>query len=168
MPTLALLLALGTPFLHVQFNAPDARILPETAPSRDAFDRLTEAFGPGPFAPIVLAIRTDGPATEADNLALLYDYSRRLAADPRIERVDSLVDVDPRLRLDQYQLLYRPGQQPPDRYVATVLATTTRGNLTSFTITTPSATCDPAPGPWPRRPGPRCSSAAAPRTSRTW
>ena len=35
VPTLAVLLLLGTPFLHVRFNAPDARILPETAPSRD-------------------------------------------------------------------------------------------------------------------------------------
>src|SRR5580765_4050300 len=52
VPTLAVLLILGPPFLHVRFNAPDARILREEAPSRDAFDRLTEAFGPGPFAPI--------------------------------------------------------------------------------------------------------------------
>jgi len=137
VPTLALLLALGTPFLHVRFNAPDARILPEAAPSRDAFDRLTEAFGPGPFAPIVLAIRTDGPAIAPANLQALFDYSRRLAADPRIERVDSLVDVDPRMTLAQYQLLYQPGQAPPDRFVAAVLASTTRADLTAFTITTP-------------------------------
>jgi uncharacterized membrane protein YdfJ with MMPL/SSD domain len=32
VPTLAALLLLGTPFLHVRFNAPDARILPEDAP----------------------------------------------------------------------------------------------------------------------------------------
>ena len=137
VPTLAVLLALGTPFLHVRFNAPDARILPENAPSRDAFDRLTEAFGPGPFAPIVLAIRTTGAATEPANLAALFDYSRRLAADPRIARVDSLVDVDPRLTLAQYGLLYRPGAPPPDRFAAVVLHTTTRDDLTAFTLTTP-------------------------------
>ena len=137
VPTLALLLVLGTPFLHVRFNAPDARILPESAPSRDAFDRLAEAFGPGPFAPIVLAIRTDGPAIDPANLAALFDYSRRLAADPRIERVDSLVDVDPRLTLDQYELLYQPRELPPDRFVAAVLHATTQGDLTAFTITTP-------------------------------
>jgi len=137
VPTLAILLALGTPFLHVRFNAPDARILPETAPSRDAFDRLTEAFGPGPFAPIVLAIRTSGPVVEPANLAALYDYSRRLAADPRIARVDGLVDVDPRMTLAQYKLLYRPGALPPDRFVATALGATTQRDLTVFTVTTP-------------------------------
>ncbi|HXG25821.1 MAG TPA: MMPL family transporter [Candidatus Binatia bacterium] len=137
VPTLAFLLVLGTPFLHVRFNAPDARILPESAPSRAAFDRLATEFGPGPFAPIVLAVRTQGDAIEPANLAALDDYSRRLAADPRIERVDSLVDVDPRMTLSQYELLYRPGQVPPDRFIAEVLRTTTRGDLTAFTLTTP-------------------------------
>ena len=137
IPTLGLLLLLGTPFLHVRFNAPDATILPDSVPSRQAFERLTDAFGPGPFAPIVLAVRTDGAATTPDNLARLYDYSRALAADPRVTRVDSLVDVDPRLTLPQYQLLYSSPGGPPDRFVQEALAASTRGDLTAFTITTP-------------------------------
>jgi RND superfamily putative drug exporter len=137
VPTLALLLLLGTPFLHVQFNAPDSRILPESVPSRQAFDRLTSAFGAGPFAPIVLAIRTQGAATSPASVAALYDYSRRLASDSRIARVDSLVDIDPRLRLEQYQLLYASPGGPPDRFAQQALAATTNGDLTSFTITTP-------------------------------
>jgi putative drug exporter of the RND superfamily len=144
VPTLLLLLLLGAPFLHVQFNAPDARILPETVASRQSFDRLTEEFGPGPFAPIVLAIRTQDAATAPDNLASLVEYSRRLAADPRIERVDSLVDVDPRLSLEQYVLLYGAGGRPPDRFVSEALAATTAGDLTAFTITTPYAPNDEA------------------------
>jgi len=137
VPTLAVLLLLGTPFLHVQFNAPDSRILPENVPSRQAFDRLAEAFGQGPFAPIVLAIRTEGAATDPANVAALYDYTRRLAADPRIVGVDSIVDIDPRLQLAQYQLLYGSPGGPPDRFVAAALAATTKGDLTSVTITTP-------------------------------
>ncbi|MEZ0239609.1 MAG: MMPL family transporter [Chloroflexota bacterium] len=137
LPTLAVMLLLGTPFLHVRFNAPDSRILPESVPSRQAFDQLTEAFGPGPFAPIVLAIRTPGPATDAANVAALFDYSQRLAADPRVDRVDSLVDLDPRLRVEQYQLLYANPAGPPDRFAQEALASTTRGDLTSFTLTTP-------------------------------
>jgi putative drug exporter of the RND superfamily len=136
VPTLAVLLILGVPFLHVQFNAPDSRILPESVPSRVWFDRLEAAFGPGPFAPIVLAIRTDGPVTSPSNVAALYDYARRLAADPRIARVDSLVDVDPRLTLGQYQLLYGSPSGPPDRFVQAALGSTTKGDLTDFTITT--------------------------------
>jgi RND superfamily putative drug exporter len=136
VPTLAALLLLGSPFLHVRFNAPDSTILPDHVPSRVAFDRLVSAFGEGPFAPISLAIRTDGPVTEPVNLAGLYDYSRRLAADPRIVRVDSLVDLDPRLSLAQYALLYADPAGPPDRFVQTALAATTRGDVTAFTLTT--------------------------------
>ncbi len=137
VPTLAILLALGVPFLHVRFNSPDATILPAGVPSRAAYDVLAKNFGEGEFAPIVLAVQTQGDATTPANLAALYDYSRRLAADPRIIRVDSLVDVDPRLTLAQYELMYDAPGGPPDRYTAASLAATTRGNLTAFTITTP-------------------------------
>ncbi len=137
LPTLAFLLLLGSPFLHVRFNAPDASILPPEVPSRAAFDRLKTEFGEGEFAPLVIAIRTTGPATTTANLGALYDYSRRLATDPRVTRVGSLVDVDPRLTLAQYGLLYGDPNGPRDRYVQTALAATTRGDLTAFTITTP-------------------------------
>ena len=136
LPVLALLLLLGSPFLHVRFNAPDSTILPEHVPSRMAYDRLVNAFGEGPFAPISLAIRTDGPAVTPDNLAKLYDYSRRLEADPRIVGVDGLLNVDPRVKLEQYQLLYGGPAGPPDRFVQAALGATTRGDLTAFTITT--------------------------------
>src|SRR6476659_1743972 len=137
IPTLALLLLLGSPFLHVRFNAPDASILPAEVPSRAAFDRLKAEFGEGEFAPIVLAVRTDGAATSPANLAALYDYSRRLAADQRVTRVDSLVDVDRRLTLAQYTLLYGDPNGPRDRYIQTGLAATTKGDLTAFTVYTP-------------------------------
>ena len=144
VPTLLILLLLGTPFLHVRFNAPDARILPESVASRQSFDRLAEEFGPGPFAPIVLAIRTDGAATDVDNLAALMDYARGRAGHPRIEGVDSVGEVAPRLTVEQYSLLYGAGGRPPDRFVAEALAATTAGDLTSFTITTPYAPNDEA------------------------
>ncbi len=137
VPTLAILVVLGSPFLHVRFNAPDSSVLPAFVPSRAAFDRLQREFGEGEFAPISLAIRTSGPATTPANLAALYDYSRRLAADSRVSRVDGLVDVDRRLSLAQYQLLYGDPNGPRDRFVATALTTTTRGDLTTFTLTTP-------------------------------
>ncbi len=137
IPTLGILLVLGSPFLHVRFNAPDSSVLPDDVPSRLAFDRLQREFGEGEFAPITIAVRTDGPATTPATLAGLFDYSRRLAADPRIRRVDSLVDIDPRLTLAQYQLMYGDPNGPRDRFVATGLAATTRGDLTAFTLTTP-------------------------------
>jgi putative drug exporter of the RND superfamily len=145
VPTLGLILLLGIPFLSVDFNAPDATILPASAPSRAGYDRLAAAFGEGEFAPMSIAIRTSGPATSPVNVARLYAYSRRLAADPRIARVEGIVDVDPRLGLEQYQLLYAAPGGPPDRFTATALAATTRGDLTTFTLITPyGPNADPA------------------------
>jgi putative drug exporter of the RND superfamily len=136
VPTLGLLVALAIPFVGVRFNAPDPTILPPSVPSRTAYDRLVAAFGEGAFAPITIAIRTSGPATSVVNVSRLYDYSRRLWADPRISHVTSLVDVDPRLRLPQYQLLYADRGGPPDRFVQATLGATTRADLTAFTLST--------------------------------
>jgi RND superfamily putative drug exporter len=136
VPTLALLLALGAPFLHVRFNAPDASILPASVPSRVAFDRLTAQFGEGDFSPISLTVTTDGPAASLANVEKLYAWTRRLAADPRVTDVQSIVDLDPRITLDQYRLLYGSAAGPPDRFVRTVLDATTRGDLTAITLYT--------------------------------
>ena len=137
IPTLAFLLLLGTPFLHIRLNAPDASILPPTVPSRIAYDRLVTTFTEGDFAPLALAIRTDGPALATDNVARLFDYSRRLAADPRIIRVDGPVDLDPRITLAQYQLMFGSPAGPPDRFVQAALAATTRDDFVLFTVFTP-------------------------------
>ncbi len=177
IPTLAFLLLLGSPFLHVRFNAPDSSVLPADVPSRAAFDRLRGVRGG--------RVRADHPGRpdrrrrdRPANLAALYDYSRRLAADPRVTRVDSLVDVDPRLTLEQYQLLYGDPNGPRDRFVATALAATTTGDLTAFTLTTPygpnrdegralvADLRDPTARSRRRRAS-RSSSVAARRTSRT-
>ncbi|MGH2467857.1 MAG: MMPL family transporter [Candidatus Limnocylindrales bacterium] len=137
VPTLALLVALGIPFLHVTFDAPDATILPASLPSRQGYDLLASTFGEGAFAPLLLAIRTSGPVTTPANVGRLYDYARELAGDPRVRRVDGIVDLDPRLTKAQYQLLYGAPGGVPDRFAATTLAATTKGDLTVFTVTTP-------------------------------
>ena len=133
------------------------------------YDILAREFGEGEFAPLALAIRTTGDATTPANVAKLYDYSRRLEADPRISRVVSLVDVDPRLTLAQYQLLYAAPGGPPDRFVATALGATTKGDLTAFTVYTRVRT-EPRrrPGAGPRAPRPGRPARAARRASRCW
>jgi RND superfamily putative drug exporter len=137
VPTLGVLLVLGLPFLRVRFNAPDATILPASVPSRASYELLAREFGEGEFAPLTLAIRTPTAATDPTTLAALYDYSRRLAADPRVTHIVGLVDVDPRLSLAQYQLLYSAPSGPPDRFIQATLASSTAGNLTAFNVYTP-------------------------------
>jgi RND superfamily putative drug exporter len=136
VPTMLILLVLGMPFLGVRLNAPDASILPSDVPSRVAYDLLVDEFGEGDLGPLFLAIRTVGMATDPANIEKLYRWSRVLAADPRVKRIASIVDVDPRLDLDQYRLMYGSRTGPPDRYVAENLARTTDADVTAFTVTT--------------------------------
>ena len=89
VPTLSFLLLLGVPFLHVRFNAPDSTILPPSVPSREAYDILAREFGEGEFAPLALAIRTTGDATDAgqrrEAVRLLATPRGRPADQPRRE-----------------------------------------------------------------------------------
>jgi RND superfamily putative drug exporter len=144
LATLVLLVALGMPFLHVRLNAPDASILPPDVPSRQAYDRLVAEFPVGDLSPLVLAVTTDGPVTTPDNVARLVTYSRTLAADPRVARVESLVDIDPRLGTEQLQLLLSSPSGPGDRYVQDVLARTTDGDLATFAVFPTTGSNDPA------------------------
>jgi predicted secreted hydrolase len=106
-------------------------------PSRLAYDVLAREFGEGEFSPLILAVQTDGPVTDPANVGKLYDYSRTLAADPRVTRVEGMVDVDPRLTRAQYQLIYSAPGGPADRFVRDVLARTARDNVAGFTVFTP-------------------------------
>jgi RND superfamily putative drug exporter len=101
------LLLLGAPFLRVHLGAPDASILPRDVQSRQGYDLLRERFGPGEIAPILVVVRAQDTLFTPERISTLVDYARRLEADPRVARVDSMVTLDPRLTREQYQLLYR-------------------------------------------------------------
>jgi RND superfamily putative drug exporter len=119
IPVLAILLLLGAPYLSVRLAAPDASILPDYVKSREAYDILTTRFDGPAQTPIVIAVQTPGSSPLAkDNLIALDRYVRTLASDPRVQRVDSLVSLDPRLTLDQYLLLYSDPKNIGDPYIA--------------------------------------------------
>jgi RND superfamily putative drug exporter len=117
VPVLAFLVALGLPFFNVQLSSPDATILPLRVESRQGFEVLRREFGDGEISPLVVALRTDTEPTSPDNLSALWEFTRRYAADERVTRIDSLVTLDPRLSLAQYELLYGHRAAVTDRFV---------------------------------------------------
>jgi RND superfamily putative drug exporter len=118
LPVLAFMLLLGVPYLSVRLAAPDASILPTSVKSRAAYDLLTQRFDARQTTPIILAVRTDGSPTSAANLTALDSYVRRIAADPRVAEVSSIVSLDPRLTLAQYQLMYSNPAAIADPYIS--------------------------------------------------
>jgi len=111
--TLALLLAMGQPVLHMQIGPADSKSLPVTAESRQVQEILKQRFSHSDMGPLVLAIQTRGAAHSAEALAGLDAYTQQLRALPGITKVSGLTSVDPNLSLKDYQLLYEfPDQFP--------------------------------------------------------
>src|SRR5947209_1601710 len=134
VPVFILLIALGLPFLGVRFSAPDASILPPDVPSRAAFDLLAKRFNDRETTPILLAVQTPGDVLTATNIRNLYNYVRRIQADPRVARVDSIVSADPRFTLAQYEQVYTHPQQIADPYLSVFLKSSVSGNTTLILV----------------------------------
>ncbi len=124
--TLALLLLLGVPVLHMDIGPADSRSLPVTAESRQVQEMLERRFQHADMSPLVLTVRTtEGEAHAAAALAGLYRLTEELTALSGVIAVNGLVSVDPNLDLEDYQLLYRHPEQFP--MAAETLATYARG-----------------------------------------
>ncbi len=134
VPVLCLLIGFGLPFLGVRFSAPDASILPVGVPSREAFDLLASRFNGPETTPILMVVQTRGDVLTSDNIRDLYYYVQRVEADPRVARVDSIVSADPRLTLDQYQLLYAHPQQIADPYLLAFIKSSVSGNTVMIQV----------------------------------
>lgn len=142
-PVLLLLLAFGAPFLDVRFSAPDASILPKSVPSRQAYDLIAQRFDSSETTPIILAVQTQGNVLTPDNIRYLYYYVKRIEADPYTKRVDSIVSADPRLTLEQYELLYTHPQLISDPYLQALLQSTVSGNTLSIQVISKYGMIDP-------------------------
>ncbi|HET7028528.1 MAG TPA: MMPL family transporter [Candidatus Limnocylindrales bacterium] len=89
VPVLALLLGLGTPFLHIEQGVPGASIYPAGLESRDAYVALTEEFPAGETSPTTVLADVRGDPFSAANVRALTDYAARLAALPNVSQVES-------------------------------------------------------------------------------
>ena len=111
--TLTLLLAMGTPVLHMEIGPADSKSLPVTAESRQVQEILKQRFSHSDMGPLVLAIQTRGDAHTPAALAGLDAYTQKLRTLPGIVKISGLTSIDPNLNLKDYQLLYEfPDQFP--------------------------------------------------------
>src|SRR5207245_6579802 len=129
-----LLITLGLPFFGWPCSVPDASILPADVPSRAAFDLLARRFNDRETTPVLIAVQTQGDVLSADNIRKLYAYVQRIQADPRVARVDSIVSADPRLTLDQYELLYTHPQLIADPYLSALVNASVAGNTLEMLV----------------------------------
>ncbi|GAC1314327.1 MAG: MMPL family transporter [Chloroflexota bacterium] len=137
LPLLALLIGLGLPFLRVDLGAPDASILPTDVQSRQGFDLLRAHWGEGELAPVLLVLQTTDGTTPLtpDRVRNLATYMRRVAADPSVARVASIVSLDPRITPDQYALMYADPSHVSDAYGQLAAHASVRGDIVLAQVT---------------------------------
>jgi RND superfamily putative drug exporter len=83
-----------------------------------------------------VTVRTQGQITAPENLEALYALSREVRRQPGVTGVASIVDLDPRLTLEQYKLLYRNRDDIPDLYAQAALRASTAENVTLMQVNT--------------------------------
>src|SRR4051794_17714380 len=142
VPTLAILLVAGSPFLRLEQGVPGAEIYPPGVESRDAYVALQTEFAPGETTPITILADVQGAPTSAANIQALDGYAAKIDALEGIDRVESpFVIHDPAtgalLRPDQVAALFAlpAGQRPPG--VDELLATYVRGNTVRLDAISP-------------------------------
>jgi uncharacterized membrane protein YdfJ with MMPL/SSD domain len=107
LPTVAVLLAAGSPFLHLHLASTDVTQLPPDAEARRGAELLAADF-PSQGANVidVVVSFSSGSPLSMTNLAIADRVSNRLRATPGVASVRGYVDIDPSLSLVAYQRLY--------------------------------------------------------------
>jgi putative drug exporter of the RND superfamily len=133
VPTLAVLLVAGIPFLHMEQGVPGAEIYPPGVESRDAYVALQTEFAPGETTPIVILADVPGSPTSLETIKAVDAYAVQIEAMDAIDRVESpFVIHDPKtgaqLAPEQVAALYAlpAGQRPAG--LDALLARYVRGN----------------------------------------
>lgn len=120
VPTLAILVVAGIPFLGLRQGVPGAEIYPAGVESRDAYVALQAEFAPGETTPITILADVPGDPTDAATIRAMTAYADALAALDGIDRVEGPFTItDPAtgtpLGPEAVAALYAmpAGQRPP-------------------------------------------------------
>jgi putative drug exporter of the RND superfamily len=106
LPVTAVLLLLGSPVAHMDLATEEARSLPASAESRRGEELLRTQFPGRDLTQVMVVVHyADGSPWTAERLGDFHDLSQRLRRLAGVTRIDSVVDLDPRVTREQYQRL---------------------------------------------------------------
>ena len=106
VPVVVILVVLGLPFRHIHLGTPDISTLPPDAESRRGEDLVARELPQlRPNSVIVVVSYPGAPGLTEARVDELYTLSRWLGRQAGVTRVDSVVDLDPRITLEQYKMM---------------------------------------------------------------
>jgi RND superfamily putative drug exporter len=133
IPTLAFTLAAGVPFLRLKMAAASVTVLPASVEARRGYDDLKRDFADlaANRVTVVLSLADGVTPTDPEQVRAYFAYSRQIARLPGVRRVESFVDVDPSLDVDNYVSLW----SLPDGFRPTLLDDARRLSTTDHLVT---------------------------------
>ncbi|MGA7988885.1 MAG: MMPL family transporter [Candidatus Dormiibacterota bacterium] len=138
IPTVAILLVAGSPFLDLRLANSDVTQLPTTAEARQGADLLQAQFPEvGTNTIAVVVDFTRGAPTSPSNVATAYALSQKLSALKGVTSIRSYVTVDPTLTLASYQSIYAQPKSTLPAAVQTLLASLTGRSIAVLDVANP-------------------------------
>ena len=111
VPTLAVLLVMGSPFLRLQMTEADVRVLGTDVEARRGYEILKRDFPEFGDNRVVMAVSfPTAPALTPERVGALFDLSKRIAAVPHVTKVESIVIDGMSREMNQAILLHPPLQ----------------------------------------------------------
>ncbi|MFZ0181489.1 MAG: MMPL family transporter [Candidatus Dormiibacterota bacterium] len=138
IPTVAVLLVAGSPFLDLQLANSDVNQLPPSAEARRGADLLQAQFprvGQNTIA-VVVNFQHGAPTSPA-NVAVAYQLARRVATLNGVTGVRSYVTVDPTFTLASYQTLYAQPRPALPAAAQALLTTLTGSSIAVLDVANP-------------------------------
>ena len=138
IPTVAILLVAGSPFLNLQLANSDVNQLPPNAEARQGADLLQRQFpqvGTNTIA-VVIDFKHGAPTSPA-NVATAYALSQRLSALQGVTSIRSYVTIDPTLTLAAYQSMYAQPKTTLPAAAQALLTTLTGSSIAVLDVANP-------------------------------
>ncbi len=137
IPTLAIVLALGAPFMRLQLTAQTEAILPKSTEARAGYDVLHDEFPTQALTRIQVIVTFPSEELTVARAKAIRGLRDKLAAIPDVMQVESVFDFDPSLPADEaIKLVALPADLRPID-VATAMEFTTGHGSSILTIITP-------------------------------
>jgi putative drug exporter of the RND superfamily len=128
LPTLALMLTMGAPFLHVRLAASDVRVLPEEAEARRGYELLRVHFPDQVANRIAAAVRFPSSPMMPERIAAVRALEARMATLPSVRSVDGPTS-DPTIAMgDDAIVLYAITDAPPESLEARAIVSALRAD----------------------------------------
>ncbi|TMF23548.1 MAG: MMPL family transporter [Chloroflexi bacterium] len=138
LPVVAFILLAGSPFLRLRLATGDVTVLPTKEESRAAYDKLRSDFTGADVTHVSVVVNyPSGDPLAPDRVPALAELAQRVTQVPNVQRVNSPVNLDPRLQPSDYAALYAQPRSKLPPQVQAFLTQTVGAHIVLLDVVTP-------------------------------